>query len=234
MSHENGKFIRLNGYIPALCNETKDEYKNCETRHVNTINIDKVSDDKLEYLKEAITHDVNRDLLHDFKETIKYQGYEEELIANNKQNKIYYIEGFYNKLINYEKCTGEDDEDCGLNVGTVVNKHRAEEVFKEEYINSPELKRLEDPDGKKYIMVKGKGFGKKNLNIAANWVKSQGGEYIYLHAAGGEGLTKYYERMGFIHKIHNVGIITLEDGTIIRYPDPLLVGKVDNIIKETK
>ena len=118
-SQYGGKRYEYRAKINAFCDSTNEKYKNCNERHVNTVDINIIDDNKLDKIRKA--------------ENIEKLPIKN--IINN--NEIAELVGFYNIHKRYdskEKCS--NNTNCGLDIGTVVNKDRLGDIFKNSELSS--------------------------------------------------------------------------------------------------
>lgn len=204
--------------VNDFCNNTKDTYRNCESRNLNVISILDNDDYEFKIFKNSILYPEN------VKITSKHSGDFLNILTVDS-SKIRLMEGFFGikkKYATTQECTsiGLKSDACGLDVGTVVPKEKINVVFKEKTVDS-----TRDYDASK-------GKGKLNLNKVANILKEQGIKYIMLEAASQDGiLVNLYKSYGFVILLNKW--FKTYDFEVYPNENPLMFGHIDDIIRLT-
>lgn len=207
--------------VRDFCDNTNPKYKNCEERNLNTISINDKDEHEFINLKKSIISERN---IKNIIRSVDTDDFLNKLKENPE--KIRHVLGFFNIEIPYvlsDKCIelGKKEADCGLSVGTVVEKDKINDVFNE---NIPREK----------IYNASKGKGKINLNKVVNELKNDGVEYLMLEAAGikDSRLIVLYKYYGF-KVLYNTHLVNLYDDQWLLNENVLMYGNINDIIRLT-
>ncbi len=162
----NGKYeLSFQEYykdIPEFCNETNEEYKNCEPVRLNFIKW-------MEKDKQVFSLPSDENIVS------KENPLTQQFILDLKSGLPFiFIEGFYNNLREYEN---------QLPFGAFVSQNNFSKVFKDPGIIP--VSNVIRTHVSKQGFYPAKGSGKINLHDFANKMKSLGFKYLFLSANGG-------------------------------------------------
>jgi len=170
--------------IDDFCENTKDEWKNCDTVVLNNIEFETGSESE---------HITKLMMELDYPENIQKINPSATLdVAKMKgdRDKIAFLVGFYNVVKPYKYYYNKSDDP---KAGTFIHEKEYDDIFKKNIkLNSAVNTNL---DGER-ILIWSKGSGKLNLNKAAKLI-NDAYDYIVLEAAGGSGLVDMYKKYGF-------------------------------------
>lgn len=224
--------------VPEFCNETNDEYRNCDSRVLNKIWIDPIGDHYTDKNIYEFLSDRNRN--HD-KKSIRYFDFIKTL--KTTPQKILYLSAFFNEKRIYGK--SDDCTECSLDQGVLVPKEKFSQIFKPAFVKKLESQKLD-----KFNAASGSGV--KNLNKVAKTAKNDGFTYITLEAFSngselGNKLFSLYQKYGF--NMYKTPFWEISDQGFKEYSadnssdisedefdestNALMYGHVDDIIKST-
>ena len=219
-----------NQSLDVMCNETKDEYKNCNVRALNVIEMAYSDEPSFEQLVTEIKFNTRKAEESKIKQSFL------NILENNK-SQIGEIKGFYNvtkpyEMENSQKCKLNSPEDCSLNVGTYVDEENLARIFKDPDTIKKNYAKFFDVKTKKYLWSK--GSGKLNIYNVMTYLKNNRDiKYIMLDAAGGVGLANLYQQYGF-HILFSGYQKNLFDGEWFPSLNYLMIGEINDIITKTK
>lgn len=201
--------------VKELCENTYQNYKNCDIRKLNTIKIMKIDDETFDHLFCATNMlSLPRHFMH--------------LIAKKNSDKIVFLDTFFNSHVIYdlpENCIKNNYSElkCSMENGVIVERKNFNNVFKDPNI----LFNYKIESNGNFNAAK--GAGRKNLKNVVENLKNNGVEYIILHPAGSDKLINYYKNMGFNYTLNNV-VVFINDKKNVYYNPDLLMGQVDDIL----
>jgi hypothetical protein len=207
-----------NGIVPEFCYDTSEEYKNCNKRNLNIIEINEPDTVEFEKIYREIL-DTRNIPLH-----ITSDDRYNDFIHNMKHNKnsIRQLLGFYNIKKKYDlpsNCTGT----CNLDDGTFVEKNKLATVFKQEFVQKMKTDNFDATKGK----------GRLNLNKIMIDLKNENVTYIILEAAGAEPLIKLYQTYGF-YLLTTSYMANIFEDEWYESKNALMYGYIDDVINATK
>ena len=173
--------------IPELNDETNEGYKSDKIRNVNWLKFN-LKDNY--YFINALKDSKNKTILETLPEDLQ-----DKIKSDEWYTYFSFLEGFSNRERIYDISS--------LDTGTIINENNIIKIFKEKFISLDSFRNNISKNKGNYNSTTGKNFGNDNLYCALKELKTnkKNIKYIFLHAAGHEGLTKYYKNIGFDYNI---------------------------------